>query len=170
MIRNLQDERVRSATGHERTAIVRRLVGSGDKVGLFALPFAIAGLTVSVLDPSFFSVSGPPPALRVISVAILAVGILVWAWSVLLILTKVPRGELITTGPFAVVKHPLYTGVALLVLPWVGFLFDSWVGVLIGAPLYVGSRIFAPEEEAELAEHFGERWERYRSHVWIPWL
>jgi protein-S-isoprenylcysteine O-methyltransferase Ste14 len=170
MSRNLRDERVLRAPGDERTAIVRRLVGSGDKVALFALPFAIAGLTANVLDPAFFSVGGPPPALRVVSVAVLAVGVVVWAWSAVLILTRVPRGELITTGPFAVVKHPLYTGVALLVLPWVGFLFDSWVGVVIGAALYVGSRIFASEEEAALAEHFGERWERYRSHVWIPWL
>jgi hypothetical protein len=72
---------------------VRRLVGSGDKVALFALPFAIAGLTLNVLDPPFFSVGGPPLALRVISVAVLAVGVVVSAWSVVLILTRVPRGS-----------------------------------------------------------------------------
>ena len=27
----------------------------------------------------------------------------------ILILARVPRGELVTTGPFALVKHPLYT-------------------------------------------------------------
>jgi protein-S-isoprenylcysteine O-methyltransferase Ste14 len=170
MSRDVRDESVGRAAVHARTGIVRRLVGSGDKVALFVLPLAIAGLTANVLFPSFFSVGGPPPALRVVSVAVLAVGLVVWAWSAVLILTTVPRGELITTGPFAVVKHPLYTGVALLVLPWVGFLFDSWIGVVIGVAMYVGSRIFAPEEEAELAERFGERWEHYRSHVWIPWL
>jgi Isoprenylcysteine carboxyl methyltransferase (ICMT) family. len=44
-------------------------------------------------------------------------GVTIWIWSVVLILTKVPRGELITSGPYALVKHPIYTGVALLVLP-----------------------------------------------------
>ena len=41
---------------------------------------------------------------------------------------KVPRGELITTGPFALVRHPLYTGVALLVLLGVlaGVLAGAW--------------------------------------------
>jgi protein-S-isoprenylcysteine O-methyltransferase Ste14 len=34
-----------------------------------------------------------------------------------------------------VVKHPLYTGVAFLVLPWLGFLFNSWLGAAIGVIL-----------------------------------
>jgi protein-S-isoprenylcysteine O-methyltransferase Ste14 len=154
----------------ERTGTLRVLVGSGDKVALVALPVAVLGLIVNILDPSRFTVGGPPSGLRVASVAVLAVGVLGWAWSAVLILLRVPRGELITSGPFAVVRHPLYTAVALLVLPWIGFMFDSWVGVLIGAALYAGSRLFAPEEEAELAKRFGERWTRYRAGVWIPWL
>jgi protein-S-isoprenylcysteine O-methyltransferase Ste14 len=32
-------------------------------------------------------------------------------------------------------KHPLYTSVALLVLPWIGFLLDTSVGALIGVAL-----------------------------------
>jgi len=87
-----------------------------------------------------------------------------------LILTKVPRGELITSGPYSLVKHPLYTGVALLVLPWIGFLFNTWLGALIGVVLYVGSRMFAGGEEAVLSETFGTAWDRYRRSVKIPWL
>jgi protein-S-isoprenylcysteine O-methyltransferase Ste14 len=48
-------------------------------------------------------------------------GVTIWIWSAVLILTKVPQKKLITYGPYAFVKHPLYTGVAFLVLPWVGF-------------------------------------------------
>ena len=58
-----------------------------------------------------------------------------------LILTNVPKGELITGGPYAIVKHPLYTAVALLVIPWIGFLSNTWLGAGIGIALYVGSRI-----------------------------
>lgn len=147
-----------------------RLVGSGHKIGLAALPVVVVGLIANLVDPSLFRVGGPPPALRVASLLVLAVGIVVWVWSVVLILAEVPRGRLITTGPFAVVRHPLYTGVALLVLPWAGFLLDSWIGVLMGAALYACSRIFAPEEEAELAARFGERWADHEDDVWLPWL
>jgi len=67
------------------------------------------------------------------------------------------------------VKPPLYTSVALLVLPWIGFLLNTWLGAALGIVLYAGDRIFAPEEEAALARSFGTRWETYRRAVKIPW-
>ena len=87
-----------------------------------------------------------------------------------MILRKVPRGGLITNGPYSIVKHPLYTGVALLVLPWIGFLINTWLGAAIGIILYIGSRIFAPAEEAELSKTFGVTGDEYSKAVKIPWL
>lgn len=149
---------------------LKELVGSGDKIGLLTLPFLIVGSILNVAYPSFFDVGGPSDALRTVSIVVLIPGITIWIWSVVLILTRVPRGELITSGPYALVMHPLYTGVALLVLPWVGFLIDTWLGAVIGIVLYVGSRMFAGEEEAVLSETFGAAWDEYRSSVKIPWL
>ena len=42
--------------------------------------------------------------------------------------------------------------VALLVAPWLGFLLNTWLGALIGVVLYVGSRLFSPEEERVLSK------------------
>jgi protein-S-isoprenylcysteine O-methyltransferase Ste14 len=108
--------------------------------------------------------------LKVISVILLIPGITIWIWSVALILTKIPRKELITNGPYSLVKHPLYTGAAFLVLPWIGFLFNTWLGVLIGIIVYIGSRIFSPEEEAILSKIFGATWDEYCHKVKLPWL
>jgi protein-S-isoprenylcysteine O-methyltransferase Ste14 len=105
-----------------------------------------------------------------VSIAVLAVGLVVWAWSVYLIVTRARRGELITTGPFALVRHPLYTGVSLLVLPWLGFLLDTWLGAAIGIVLYVAARRYSPDEDAELAARFGAAWEDYAASVKLPWL
>lgn len=149
---------------------LKRLVGSGDKIGLMVLPFLVGGLIVNIAFPSHFVVGGPPPALAAISIVVLIVGVAIWAWSVVLILVNVPSGKLITSGPYALVKHPLYTAVALLILPWAGFLLNSWMGVLIGFVLYVADRLFAPEEEAQLSVTFGPRWEEYRKTVRMPWV
>lgn len=149
---------------------LKRLVGSGDKIMLLTSPFLIVGLVLNILRPSLFSVGGPPTALKMLSAIILIPGVVLWLWSVVLILTRVPRGELITWGPYALVKHPLYTSVALLVLPWVGFLFNTWLGVLVGLVLYVASRLFAPEEERALAKMFGAAWDAYCKRVKMPWL
>jgi protein-S-isoprenylcysteine O-methyltransferase Ste14 len=149
---------------------LKKLVGSGDKLGLFTLPFLAVGVILNILYPEWFSVYGPPDLLKYISIAILVPGVAVWLWSVSLILIEVPKGKLITGGPFAVVKHPLYTGVSLLVLPWVGFLLNTWLGALVGATLYTASRLFAPAEEKALALAFGERWEAYTKKIWLPWI
>ena len=93
-----------------------------------------------------------------------------WLSSVYLVLTRVPRGKLITTGPYALVRHPLYTSVSLLVLPSLGFLLNTWLGVVLGIAMYVGSRRHAPEEEATLAARFGAEWDDYASSVKMPWL
>ena len=161
--------------GNERSTLamtldLKALVGSGEKIGLLVLPVLVIGLALNVLRPSVFSAGGPPTALKVLSAIILVPGIANWIWSVVLILTKVPRHELIANGPYSLVKHPLYTGVALLVLPWIGFLLDSWLGVLIGATLYIGSRLFSPEEERTLSRTFGDSWDQYCSRVKVPWL
>jgi protein-S-isoprenylcysteine O-methyltransferase Ste14 len=149
---------------------IKALVGSGDSIMLFTLPFAVLGVVLNLVFPSFFDVGGPSHTLTVVSVALVTFGGAIWAWSVVLILTKVPGRKLITSGPYAVVKHPLYTGVALLVLPWAGFLFNTWIGVLLGIAMYVGSRIYAPREERILSEAFGTGWDEYCGRVKIPWL
>jgi protein-S-isoprenylcysteine O-methyltransferase Ste14 len=149
---------------------IRALVGSGDRIGLVTLPFLVVGVVLNIAFPSLFTIGGPPTWLGVLSVLVLLVGVVNWAWCVYLLLIKVPRGELITNGPYAVVKHPLYTGAALLVLPWLGFLLNTWLGAAIGIVLYVASRMFAPAEEVELAQKFGSVWDAYTAEVKLPWL
>jgi protein-S-isoprenylcysteine O-methyltransferase Ste14 len=149
---------------------LKALVGSGESIGLLTLPFLVIGLILNIAFPSLFNVGGPSIALQVISIVILIPGVIIWLWSVVLILTKVPKNELITNGPYALVKHPLYTGVALLVLPWVGFLLNTWLGALLGIVLYIGSRRFSPAEEELLSKAFGAAWVEYCHQVKIPWL
>ncbi len=149
---------------------LKLLVGSGERIGLLVLPFLVIGLILNIVFPSWFNVGGPSSVLKVISIILLIPGVIIWLWSVVLILTKVPQNKLITNGPYALVKHPLYTGVAILVLPWIGFLLNTWLGLLIGIVLYIGSRLFAPDEEVTLSKAFGPTWDDYRKKVIIPWL
>jgi protein-S-isoprenylcysteine O-methyltransferase Ste14 len=153
-----------------RKTSLKSLVGSGDRIMAFTLPVLVVGIALNVLFPAFFSVGGPSQALTVVSVLLLTTGVVIWLWSVVLILTHVPRGELITSGPFALVKHPLYTAVALLVIPAIGFLLNTWLGLAIGIVMYAASRRYAPAEERELAETFGAQWDEYSARVKMPWL
>ena len=149
---------------------LKRLVGSGDRIALFTLPVVAGGLAVSATRPAVLAARSTSRVAQTAATAVLGCGILAWAWSVVLILTKVPRRELITSGPYAVVRHPLYTSVGLLVLPAAGVLRHTWLGALVGLAVYVGSRRYAPVEERDLAATFGSDWEAYRRHVLLPWL
>jgi protein-S-isoprenylcysteine O-methyltransferase Ste14 len=120
--------------------------------------------------PEVFMVNDASGLLFWISLLFLIIGFINWIWTVVLIVTKVPRKQLITTGPYALVKHPLYVGVALLILPWAGFMLNTWLGVVLGIVVYIGSRIFSPEEEQLLLKMFGIEWENYSKKVMLPWL
>lgn len=148
---------------------IKKLAGSGDKIGLLTLPFLVIGLILNITLPAIFYVK-LSPLLKTISIIILIPGVIIWVWTAALILIQVPRNKLITSGPFALVKHPLYVNMALLVAPWVGFLLHSWLGLLIGAVVYVGSRLYSPLEEAALAKTFGAAWDEYCKKVKLPWL
>jgi protein-S-isoprenylcysteine O-methyltransferase Ste14 len=66
--------------------------------------------------------------------------------------------------------HPIYTSVALLVLPGLGLALDTWLGVAVGAILYAASRIFSKSEEKILAALFSTEYQAYRARVLLPWL
>jgi protein-S-isoprenylcysteine O-methyltransferase Ste14 len=146
------------------------LVGSGKKIGLLAMPFLVIGIILNILFSSFFSVGGPTPVLRAVSIIVSIIGFIIWIWSAIMVLIEVPQKKLMTNGPYALMKHPLYTAVALLLLPWVGFLLNTWLGALVGVVIYVGRILFAREEEALLSKNFGTAWNEYCKKVKISWL
>lgn len=154
----------------EKGGAIRSLVGAGDKIGRLLLPLLVAAVAVSIWLPEVSSLGGLSDGPRTMWMAVLAVGVVLWLWSVVLILTRVPKGELITTGPFSLMKHPLYTSVGLLVLPFGGLLLNTWMGVVLGVVLYAAARMYAPEEEEQLAATFGTEWDRYMREVRMPWL
>jgi protein-S-isoprenylcysteine O-methyltransferase Ste14 len=145
------------------------LVGEGSHVMGLTLPFAAAGIAANLVWPSIFWMGFGTPGL-IIGIVLLVIGVPLWLTSVVQILVWVPRKRLITTGPFALMLHPLYTCVALLVIPGCGLVVDTWVGFAIGAVLYISSRIFSPREEILLSGYFPAEYPAYRAKVLIPWL
>jgi protein-S-isoprenylcysteine O-methyltransferase Ste14 len=148
---------------------IKILVGAGDKIMLITLPFAVGGIVLNILYPHFFQLHLGLIGIFVGAV-LLAVGIPFWLFSVIQMIRYVPQNKLITKGAFGVILHPIYTSVAILVIPGLGFIFDTWIGLAIGAILYIISRIFRGQEDKKLNGIFGEEYQTYRSKVLISWL
>ncbi len=145
------------------------LVGSGDRIMSLTLPFLVVGVVANILWPGVFALGFGMGGV-IAGIVLLVIGVPVWLTGVGQVLVNVPKKRLITTGPFAVLLHPMYTSVSLLVFPGLGLLFDSWVGAAVGVALYVSSRIFAPREDQILAKVFPSEYPAYRKRVLIPWL
>jgi protein-S-isoprenylcysteine O-methyltransferase Ste14 len=83
-------------------------------------------------------------------------------------LTRV--GPFIRSGPFRVMRNPLYVGNWLL---WTGFTVASrafWLLPAVWAVLAVQDRVIVQWEESRLRECFGQRYEQYIRDVprWLP--
>jgi len=79
--------------------------------------------------------------------------------------------QLVTTGAFKYIRHPLYS--SLLLLAWgVFFKHPSWVGsgVVLGATAFLLAT--AKVEELESVRYFGATYQAYRQHtkMFIPFV
>ncbi|MEJ2487796.1 MAG: isoprenylcysteine carboxylmethyltransferase family protein [Anaerolineales bacterium] len=76
--------------------------------------------------------------------------------------------KLITRGPFAIIRHPMYVGVFLAAIGAL-LIFRTWA-IALFAPMSLVVLVRANHEEELLAAEFGEEWETYASKVpkWFP--
>lgn len=72
--------------------------------------------------------------------------------------------ELVRTGPYGVVRHPIYTGI-LLALLGTAIAIGEWRGLLALASITIGFLFKIRTEERFMGELFGERYARYRAEV-----
>ncbi len=145
-----------------------------------ALPLLIV-LILNIFYPAALAWSKFVPGLYLqiigLVLASLCLPLLWWVFSSIgkniseTVLTKESQ-ELVTSGPYAKIRHPLY-GTALLLIFSVGLVFSDWI--ILGYSL-VGLLAFRllviPAEEKQLLDSFGEEYECYqaRTGALLPWI
>jgi protein-S-isoprenylcysteine O-methyltransferase Ste14 len=140
--------------------------GSGPKIMLVALPFLAGAIVAQVWWPQAVRLTAEPSRLLpMLGVALLGLGLGFWAWSVVTFVREFPAGRLITTGPFALCRHPIYASVSLFVLPGVALLANSWAFFVAAVVMSAASAWFSREEDAELERTFGPEYRLYRARV-----
>jgi protein-S-isoprenylcysteine O-methyltransferase Ste14 len=141
------------------------IVGQGGKIILFMLPFLIAAI---VVDTYLHSVAALPESIafvRIIGYVLLLCGLLLWGAAMVGLLSGFPKGKLVTTGAYGVVRNPIYSSVTFFVLPAVTLITLTWVYLVPAVFLYIGVMIFIPKEEKSLKAAFGGAYEAYLKKV-----
>ncbi len=115
----------------------------------------------------------PSPANLILSIPLLAAGIWLWLWSVLIFIksrgTPVPLSpppKLVDTGPYSYSRNPMLSGV-FLILFGISVLVQSLSLVIIYTPLFMVLTFleFKMIEEPELEKRLGAAYVEYRKKV-----
>jgi len=80
--------------------------------------------------------------------------------------------ELVTTGPYRIVRHPIYTSMLSLLLG-MGFMVTPLLILLLATVLFMlGTQIRVNIEDHLLTSRFGERFRQYQDGVpaYIPFV
>jgi protein-S-isoprenylcysteine O-methyltransferase Ste14 len=73
--------------------------------------------------------------------------------------------ELITQGPYALVRNPIYLGMFGLMVA-TGLAYTTWWALLVAVVIFlIGNRIRIRSEEKLLRETFGVQFDEYASRV-----
>ncbi|MEZ5283866.1 MAG: isoprenylcysteine carboxylmethyltransferase family protein [Vicinamibacterales bacterium] len=116
-----------------------------------------------------------PLALGWVGMACVVAGELIRLWAVrhigVVSRTRAGRlGPLVVSGPYRLVRHPLYVGNFLL---WMGFTIWSrlwWMVPVTAAAFAAQYGAIARWEASQLRRHFGDAYDRYASNTpaWLP--
>jgi protein-S-isoprenylcysteine O-methyltransferase Ste14 len=130
-----------------------------------------------VISALVFNVFVPLPAIanvwiRTIGGLVIGMGVALDLWAILTmrrahtnILPHRAADFLVTSGPFAFTRNPIYVGNTLSMLG-AGFCFENTWFVLFGiVGAFMVDRLAIRREEIHLAASFGARWTEYSSRV-----
>ena len=141
------------------------MVGQGGKITLFALPALIAALQIHMNLPQLAALPESVGFVRPVGYVLLLVGITLWGLARIQLMAGFAKGQLVTTGVYAIVRNPIYASLTWLVLPAISLITLTWVYFVVAAFLYVGVMIFIGKEEQQLTQVFGKAYEEYVARV-----
>ena len=158
----------------------RQWVGPADvgySTRVLLVSFLIS-LVISLLLSGFRIALAPMP-IRWAGCTLLGCGLGLRAWSMAILGTRYTRGlqvmkrqELVTAGPYRLIRHPGYAG-SLLV--WIGYALGagSWAAAIIISLVLGGAYLYRiAAEERMLRAEFGAPYQMYQQRTWrlIPGL
>ena len=141
------------------------IVGHGGKIILFMLPSLIAAMLVHAYLPRIAALPSSLSFIQPVGYLFLLPGLVLWASAVIQLLIGFPKGKLVTTGAYGVVRNPIYSSVTFFILPAVALLTLTWVYFVVSIFLYAGVMIFIGVEEQQLTHAFGKVYQDYLARV-----
>jgi protein-S-isoprenylcysteine O-methyltransferase Ste14 len=115
--------------------------------------------------PGVFLLDGLPDAVRMAGIALVAAGVLLWIAGVVTVMRAYGRDRLVVSGPFALVRHPVYAAWITLIFPGLVLFTRSWLLLVPPLVAYVVFKRLIHREDEYLEQRFGQEYLGYRRRV-----
>jgi protein-S-isoprenylcysteine O-methyltransferase Ste14 len=106
-------------------------------------------------------ISNQPIFARTAGLILMTVWVCWHIWSIRYIKAWWRSDKLCTTGPYAIVRHPMYAGGLFLAGPALALLFNSWIVFLLPGIMYPVWSMLVRNEEKWMTAVFGEDYRSY---------
>lgn len=142
------------------------LFGCGPKLALLCLPYILLALIIMIKYPEFLDLRFIDLLLfKVLGIVWLGLGLFFWVYSALYFLKYFEPGKLITKGPFALCRNPIYSSIIVFIIPSLSIIFHSGLTLSIALVLYIGFKISIHGEANVLRKIFAEEYNEYEKFV-----
>ncbi len=147
--------------------------GVGPRLIVLSLPYVALAAILHFCFPAVFLVSRTfHPAFPIAGSVLIAGGIVLWASGGRVIHRAFNEGRLLTSGPYAIVRHPIYSGFIVFIVPGIALWLRSWLLLTVPVVAAILFVVLIRDEERYLEQKFGQAYKDYRSrvHTLVPFL
>lgn len=142
--------------------------GAVERKSFYFVATTMIGVFGLSLVSSFMFESQPPTVQRIIGLTFYIAGVSLRYWGILHLRHQFtrhvvvrPEDELVSSGPYRYLRHPLYTGLLLIAFGF-SLYFIHWGIALIGAGLTSLALLYRIRiEEGMLIRHFGQSYQSW---------
>ncbi len=140
--------------------------GIGPRMLSSAVAYGLVAGAATYAWPDVCLLRWPPYAVfATVGWILLAMGVAMWLTAVISAMRAYNRDELVTSGIFAVVRHPVYSSAIVLTLPGIALLTRSWPLFLTPLVAYAVFKLLIHREDEYLERRFGQAYLDYRARV-----
>ena len=100
-----------------------------------------------------------------LAVILIVIGVPIWLIGAIGAMRAYNRDELVTSGVFGLVRHPMYAAWIVLILPGIALLTSSWPYLLMPLVGYTVFKALIHTEDEYLQSRFGQSYSDYRASV-----
>jgi protein-S-isoprenylcysteine O-methyltransferase Ste14 len=139
--------------------------GVGPKTFVPSLTYTLAAWAATSAWPGAFRLRSLPDVVGTVGVVLTTVGLLMWMVGGVTVMRAYNRDQLVTSGVFALVRHPVYAAWITLVFPGLALLNRSWPMFITPLIAYAIFRRLIHREDEYLEQRFGPAYVNYRRRV-----